>query len=224
VALWARDEAKSRAAIAQLERIAPDHHERPAIAVACDVADAASVAAALDQTVAALGRVDACIANAGMQQAKPVLELTLEDWRALMAVNLDGVFLTLQAAARKMVDQGEGGALVAVSSTSAFHGAPMNAHYAASKAAGLALVRSMAVALARHDIRVNALVPGWTATEMIRPAESNQRFVDATVRRTPVRRWAEPEEFAGIACYLCDKSQRFHTGDAVVVDGGYTVF
>ena len=221
VAVWARDERKSRDAVARLEALAPG---RPMLAVRCDVSDQASVDEALAATVEGLGRLDACVANAGMQHNKGFLDLTLDDWRRMMAVNLDGTFLTLQAAARHLVAQGEGGALVAVSSTSAIHGAPTNAHYAASKAAGLALVRSMAVALARYDIRVNAVLPGWTATDMIEPATGNQKFVDATVRRTPVRRWAEPADYAQIAAYLCDKSVGFHTGDSVVVDGGYTIF
>ena len=93
------------------------------------------------------------------------LDLELEDWHRVTSVNLDGVFLTLQAAARHMVEQG-GGSLVAVSSTSAIHGAAGNEAYGASKTALLGLVRALAVGLARHQIRVNALLPGWTKTDM----------------------------------------------------------
>jgi NAD(P)-dependent dehydrogenase (short-subunit alcohol dehydrogenase family) len=100
----------------------------------------------------------------------------------------------------------------------------MNAHYASSKTGVLGLVRSAAVALARHRIRVNALVPGWTITDLARGGYDNDRFREATVARTPVRRWAEPAEFSDIAAYLCDKTQTYHTGDAVTIDGGYTVF
>ena len=88
----------------------------------------------------------------------------------------------------------------------------------------LALVRSAAVALARYQIRVNAILPGWTKTEMAMGGYLDDRFRDATTRRTPVRRWADPDEFADVGAYLCDKSQTFHTGDSLVVDGGYTIF
>jgi NAD(P)-dependent dehydrogenase (short-subunit alcohol dehydrogenase family) len=85
-------------------------------------------------------------------------------------------------------------------------------------------MRSLAVELARHRIRCNALLPGWTDTAMLADARSYQKFVDNTVARTPVRRWATPTDFAEAAVFLADPSITFHTGDTVVVDGGYTVF
>ncbi len=78
--------------------------------------------------------------------------------------------------------------------------------------------------LARHRIRVNALLPGWTATDMLAPAAGYQKFVDATVGRTPVRRWADPSEMTAAAVYLADPRQTFHTGDELRVDGGYSIF
>jgi NAD(P)-dependent dehydrogenase (short-subunit alcohol dehydrogenase family) len=222
VAIWARDEAKSEAASAGLRKAHPDGRTFPTFP--CDVADPDSVVRALESTVGALGRVDTCVANAGTSSRAPFLDLTLEEWRRVMAVNLDGVFVTLQAAARQMVTQGEGGALVAVASTAAVHGAPVTAHYAAAKTGVLGLVRSAAVALARHRIRVNAVLPGWTVTDLARGGYDDERFRAATTSRTPVRRWAEPSEFGAVAAYLGDKAHLFHTGDAVCVDGGYTVF
>jgi NAD(P)-dependent dehydrogenase (short-subunit alcohol dehydrogenase family) len=192
--------------------------------VHCDVADPEDVDRALAATVDELGRVDACVANAGASGGAPFLELTPAQWRRVVSVNLDGAFFTMQAAARQMVAQGEGGAILVTASTSAIHGAPVTAHYAASKGGVLALMRSAAVALARHSIRVNAILPGWTKTDMAMGGYQDDRFRDATTRRTPVRRWADPDEFADIGAYLCDKRQSFHTGDSVVVDGGYTIF
>jgi NAD(P)-dependent dehydrogenase (short-subunit alcohol dehydrogenase family) len=122
-----------------------------------------------------------------------------------------------------MVEQG-GGSLVAVSSTSAIHGAAGNEAYGASKSALLGLVRALAVGLARHQIRVNALLPGWTKTDMAAAGYAWDRFREATINRTPVRRWAEPEEMGAPAVFLADPTLTFHTGDTVVVDGGYTVF
>jgi len=113
---------------------------------------------------------------------------------------------------------------VAVSSTSAIHGAPRNHAYATAKTALLGLTRSLAVELARHKIRVNAILPGWTLTEMAMPGYENERFREATTKRTPVRRWADPSEFEAVGAYLCDPSLTLHTGDQLVLDGGYTIF
>jgi NAD(P)-dependent dehydrogenase (short-subunit alcohol dehydrogenase family) len=191
----------------------------------CDVADEAAQEAAFARTIEVLGKVDSVFANAGVSGGVPsITDMTLAEWRRVMAVNLDGAFLTLRTGARHLVERGEGGALVAVSSTSAVHGAPFQPHYGASKTALLGLVRATAVGLARHRIRVNALLPGWTDTDLTAPGKANQKFVDATVGRTPVRRWADPSEFGAVAVYLADPSLTFHTGDCLTVDGGYTIY
>ena len=163
-------------------------------------------------------------ANAGVGGLSPFVDMSLAEWRRVMSVNLDGAFLTLREGARHLVERGEGGSLVAVSSVSAVHGAPRQEHYAASKTALLALVRGLAVELARHRIRCNSIMPGWTATEMLEPGMGNTKWVDAILRRTPVRRWGEPDDFGAIAAYLADPALTFHTGDSIVVDGGYSVF
>lgn len=218
--LWGRDGDKNAAAVATLEAagIAAD-------ALVCDVADPAAVTESFARSVElAGGRIDSVFANAGVGgTGTPFVDLTLDEWRQVTAVNLDGVFLTLQAGARHMVETG-GGALVAVSSTSAIHGAARNEAYGASKTGVLGLVRALAVALARHQIRVNALLPGWTLTDMAAAGYASDRFREATLARTPVRRWADPAEMGPPAVYLADPAHTFHTGDALVVDGGYTVF
>lgn len=219
VAIWARDAAKLEHAVAAIE----DHGVR-ALAVTCDVADEASVAAATATTVAELGRLDICVANAGTSGLGQLQDLTLAEWRRVMAVNLDGVFLTMRDCTRQMIEQGEGGAIVAISSVSAVHGAPANPHYAASKTALLGLVRSAAVGLARHRIRVNAVLPGWTRTELAEGGYQNDKFREATIGRTPVRRWATGGDYQALSAYLCDRSIDFHTGDSIVFDGGYSIF
>lgn len=219
VAVWGRDEAKNAAA---QERLATTG--RRVVALPCDVSDEPQVLEAFAATLDRLGRVDSMFANAGIGGRSPFVEMTLAEWRRVMAVNLDGAFLCLREAARHMVERGGGGSLVAVSSTSAIHGAPAQEHYGASKTALLGLMRGLAVELARHGVRCNSLLPGWTDTDMLAPAAGFAKFVENTVKRTPVRRWAAPEELGPAAVFLADPSLTFHTGDSVVVDGGYTVF
>jgi NAD(P)-dependent dehydrogenase (short-subunit alcohol dehydrogenase family) len=221
VMICGRNQDKLDVAAAQLSAVSDGAR---VAAVRADVAVESDVIAAVAATVERFGRLDSCVANAGISGDAAILDLSLDEWRRVMSVNLDGVFLTLREAARQMVAQGDGGALVAVSSTSSEHGAPRQAHYATSKAGILALVRSMAVALARHGIRANSLVPGWTLTELTELGYGYDKFREATIARTPVRRWGQPEDFRSVAVFLCDRRNSFHTGDEVTLDGGYTVF
>jgi NAD(P)-dependent dehydrogenase (short-subunit alcohol dehydrogenase family) len=220
VVIWGRDAAKNDAAVAALDAAGVEAH-----AFVCDVSDEAAVDAAFAASVSAAGgRIDSVFANAGRGgTGTSFVDTTLEQWRAVMATNLDGVFLTLRAAARHMIPNG-GGSLVAVSSTSAIHGAANNEAYGTSKTALLGMVRGLAVALARHQIRVNALLPGWTLTDLAAAGYASDRFRNATISRTPVRRWADPSEMGPAAVFLADPSNTFHTGDTLTVDGGYTIF
>ncbi|HEX6421210.1 MAG TPA: SDR family NAD(P)-dependent oxidoreductase [Acidimicrobiales bacterium] len=225
VAVWARDSRRTATACRHLDDLAASAGTGGrSVGITCDVSDEGQVTSAMADTLAALGKVDSLFANAGIGGAARFVDMTLAEWRRVMAVNLDGAFLTLREAARHLVDRGEGGSLVAVSSVSAIHGAPAQEHYAASKTALLALVRGLAVELARHRVRCNAILPGWTDTEMLERGRSNERFVEATIRRTPVRRWGVPSDFGALAAYLADPSLAFHTGDSIVVDGGYSIF
>lgn len=219
VAIWARNAEKSQAAIEVIAR-----HGVEAISVNCDVSDEASVATATAETVERLGRIDICVANAGTTGVGQLQDLSLEEWRRVMSVNLDGAFLTMRDCTRQMIHQGDGGVIVAISSVSAVHGASANPHYGASKTALLGLVRAAAVGLARHKIRVNAVLPGWTITDLASGGYNNDRFREATTQRTPVRRWATPEDYEELAAYLCDKSVQWHTGDQIVADGGYSIY
>lgn len=220
VAVWGRRSAKNDEAVATLTALGAT-----ARGYVCDVGDEQQIIDAMAQTVDDFGRLDGCIANAGRSgTGTPFLQMTMKEWRAIMAVNLDSVFVTLREAAKVMVEQGHGGSLAAVSSTSAIHGAAGNEAYGTSKTAINGLVRALAVGLARHQIRVNSLVPGWTKTELAEPAFANEKFRQVTTQRTPVRRWADPSEFRDVGVFLADPSLTFHTGQEVVVDGGYTIF
>ncbi|WP_419928921.1 SDR family NAD(P)-dependent oxidoreductase [Candidatus Poriferisocius sp.] len=220
VVVWGRREEKNADAVATLEDLGGE-----AAAYVCDISDEAQVIETMARSRETFGRIDGLFANAGRNgPGTAFVDTSLEDWRAVMATNLDGVFLTLREAAKVLIDQGDGGSLVAVSSTSAIHGAAGNEAYGTAKTGLNGLVRALAVALARHGIRVNSLLPGWTITELASRAYARDIFRDATIKRTPVRRWADPSEFQAVGAFLADPSQTFHTGQEVCVDGGYTVF
>jgi len=219
IAIWARDAAKNEAAVKELEGLGVR-----ALALPCDVGDEAQLASAVAETVSALGRIDVCVANAGFGFAKSTLELSLEEWRQVTRVDLDGVFLTFREVARHMVARGGGGKLIAISSIGEIFGMARQVSYAASKGGVGTLVRSLAVELARHDIQVNGVQPGWIVTDATKPLLDWQAMHDTIVHRTPARRWGKPEDVAGACVYLASDAARFHTGDTLRVDGGYSVF
>ena len=153
-----------------------------------------------------------------------MLDMTLEEFRRVQRINVEGVFLTFRAAARHMVEHGQGGSLVATASTAAIEGAARNSHYGASKGAVTSYVRALAVELARHRIRVNSILPGWIVTEMTERAVNNEKFANAVLPRIPARRWGQSNDFGGIAVYLASDAAAYTTGEQFVIDGGYTKF
>ncbi|MCH7846126.1 MAG: SDR family oxidoreductase [Acidobacteria bacterium] len=219
VCIWGRNAEKNEAAVAALAA-----HGTRVEAVVVDVADEGAVDSAFAATVERLGRVDACFANAGIIGAgSRFADVTEDEWRAVTGINLDGVFFTLRAAVRHLMDRGEGGSLVATSSLSSVLGMPRGSAYSSSKAAVSALVRSIAVEYGRYGIRANAILPGWIETDMTAGIMTDERFQSSQLGRTSLRRWGRPDDFAGIAVYLASDASRFHTGDTIVIDGGYLV-
>lgn len=219
VAIWARNAERSAEAVEEISR-----HGRRVIAVRCDITDEDSVADAMTQTVDALGPLGSMVANAGIADASPFISTPLAKWRDVLKTNLDGSFLCTREAARRFIAQGDGGSVLVVSSMVSRYGAAEQAAYAVSKTGLIGLGRTLAVELARYNVRCNVLIPGWTRTAMNEHLQADPRFVAATSARTPVRRWAEPAEFEDLATFLVDPALSFHTGNEVVVDGGYSVF
>jgi NAD(P)-dependent dehydrogenase (short-subunit alcohol dehydrogenase family) len=226
VVAWGRNPAKNAVAARAL-----DAATEGSTALLCDVSDESQVRSTFAETVERFGQVDAFFANAAVPgEAVPFIDMTLAQWRDVLDVNLDGTFLCLREAARHMVARGGGGAIVTVSSIMTFYGGAQKEHYAVTKSGAEALARALAVELAPHRIRVNSLVPGWTDTELTAPgngfiADANYDKVrEYTRRRTPVQRWASADEIGAVAAFLADPALTFHTGDSVVVDGGYTKF
>jgi NAD(P)-dependent dehydrogenase (short-subunit alcohol dehydrogenase family) len=217
VAVWGTDAAKNARAAEELGA--------GAAAFACDVADEAAVGDAMAATLERFGRVDSCFANAGTAAGgKRFTDIPLAEWQRVCRVNLDGTFLTLRAAARHMIERGGGGSLVATSSLTAIEGAPQAEHYAASKSGVLALVRSLAVELARHGIRANALMPGWVETDLNRALLRSEVGATKILPRIPLRRWGAPADLGAAAVYLASPGAGYHTGDVLVIDGGYRLF
>jgi NAD(P)-dependent dehydrogenase (short-subunit alcohol dehydrogenase family) len=222
VAIWGSNPEKTERARAQL---AAESGPARVHAFVGDIGDEAQVEASFAASVAALGRVDACFANAGvLSRGVRLLDMSLEEFRRVQRINVEGVFLTLRAAARHMVEHGQGGSLVVTSSTATIDGAARNSHYGASKGAVSSFVRALAVELARHRIRVNSIVPGWIATDMIDHSVTDTKFADAVLPRIPARRWGAIEDFGGVAVYLASDASSYVTGTELVIDGGYTKF
>jgi len=222
VSIWGTNEEKNAAALERLRAHGPKAH-----ALRCDVSDEAAVERGFADTLGALGRVDACFVNAGVsgRGATPAFaQMSTAEWRRVLGVNLDGAFFTLRAAARHMTERGDGGSLVVTASLAALEGAPRGEHYAASKGALLSVTKSLAVELARHRIRANALVPGWIDTPMTEAALHGQAFTTKVLPRVPMRRWGTGDDFGGIAVYLASDASAYHTGDVLVIDGGYALF
>ncbi len=180
-----------------------------------DMADPDSAAAAVEQ----LDRIDALVANAGTIIRKPVLEHTVEDWRRVLDVNLVSVAAMAQAAARRMLEQEAGGAIVLTASQLSFFGGMNVAAYAASKGGVAQLTKALSNELAGRGIRVNAVAPGFIETDMTADVEDwKRREVDA---RIPMGRWGTPEDVAGTVVWLLSDDARYVTGAVVPVDGGY---
>jgi NAD(P)-dependent dehydrogenase (short-subunit alcohol dehydrogenase family) len=193
-----------------------------------DVGDEAAVVAETAHALATFGRLDFVAANAGVGGGAPFDEMTTEAWHRVTRINLDSVFWTFREAAKHMIarakDGDPGGSLLVTSSTSAIHGAPRNQAYASTKAGVQAMIRGLAVEYARYGIRANAVLPGWIRSDMTARAQAWDKFNDQVIGRVPMRRWGDPEDFSGLAVYLASDASRFHTGDSMVIDGGYTIY
>lgn len=189
-----------------------------------DVAGAAAATGWIGRTVDELGCPDVLVNNAGIMVRKPFLELPLEDFDRVLAVNLRGAFICAQAVARHMAERGEGGAIVNISSTRAFMSEPDTEGYTASKGGLFALTHGMAISLAPHRIRVNCISPGWIETRdwQYSPHAEQPEHSEADRQQHPVGRVGKPEDIAE-ACFYLTESAGFMTGQNIIIDGGMSV-
>ncbi len=221
VSIWGTNPDKNAVAITELQAINPS-----ASVIQCDVSSEEQVEESMAAVIERYGRIDACFPNAGVggSNTKPFHEHSNEDWFSVIDVNLHGVFFTLRAATRQMVAQGEGGTLALTSSGTAIQGSPKGQAYASTKGAMIAMMMGLSVEMARYKITANAIIPGWVETAMTEGAFGYQKFVDNVIPRIPMRRWGQPDDFGAIAVYLMSDASRWHTGDVIKIDGGFSIF
>jgi len=184
-----------------------------------DVTDRASVTAMVAAVVARYGQLDVAVSNAGIMDRMPFLEMTDDFWNKVIGLNLSGAFMCGQESARQMVSQGGGGRIVFVASNSGLFGGRGRAAYGASKAGLMNLTQSMAIELAEHNIRVNAVGPGPTKTR----DDQGEVPPPSVMARMPMARFGDPQEVAAVAAFLAAEESSFVTGHTYFADGGYTV-
>ncbi|ONF72323.1 acetoin reductase [Amycolatopsis keratiniphila] len=216
---------------AELEAVAKEIREtgRRSAAITADVSDPASVTAMVGETAAALGSLDVMVANAGIAQVLPLLEVTPEDWDRMMAVNARGMFLCYQAAAKQMIEQGNGGKIIGAASIVAHRPFALLGHYSASKWAVRGLTQAAAMEWARHGITVNAYCPGIVGTAMwdlideklaesegIRKGQAIEKYSNLI----HLGRVSVPEDVAAYVSYLASPDSDYMTGQSVMIDGG----
>ena len=191
-----------------------------AIGVAADISNHEQVNALIQQTLAAFGKLDIFVNNAGIEKKFAFVDYPLEEWQKIVAVNLTGAFLCSQAAARQMIAQGRGGRIINISSIHEDLAFPLNAPYSATKGGIRMLMRTIAVELAPHQITVNNIGPGAIYTPIDKDVEIDARLNDQILAEIPLGRWGKPEEVAQLAVYLASDDGAYMTGSTHFIDGG----
>lgn len=217
VVLAARRVERCRETAAKIES-----QGKRALALALDVRDAHSVAATLSTAESKLGPIAILVNNAGVAVTKPLLEYEEKDWDYVVDTNLKGAWLVAQETARRMVRAGKGGSIINIASLLAFRVAKQLAAYSSAKAGLVHLTRAMAVELAPHGIRVNAIAPGYIETDMNRAffhTEAGQKML----KRLPQRRLGKPSELDGALLLLASEASSYINGSVITIDGGHSV-
>ncbi|GAA3652186.1 SDR family oxidoreductase [Microbacterium marinilacus] len=218
VVLHGRDEAALAAARARLEDAAPGS---VADAVRFDVTDSAAVEAGVAAVIAAHGVPDVLVNNAGIQRRAPIAEFDPADWDAVIASNLSSAFYVSRFVTPGMIERGSG-KVINIASVQSKLARQTIAPYSASKGGVALLTQGMAADLARHNVQVNAISPGYFATEMNRALVEDEAFNAWLVNRTPAHRWGDFRELSGTLLYLASDASSFVSGQNIFVDGGMT--
>ena len=191
------------------------------VVIECDVTDPELTSRAVDEAAGILGGIDIAVCNAGIIALNSLLDMPLEEFQSIQDTNVNGVFLTAQAAAKAMVVQQRAGTIITTASMSGhiINTPQQVGHYCASKAAVIHLTKAMAVEFAPYNIRVNSVSPGYILTELVEPYAEYHALWEPKI---PLGRLGRPEELVGIYVYLASDASSYMTGSDIVIDGGYT--
>ncbi len=217
VALAARNEAR----LAETAEMVRQTGGQACVAVT-DVTQAEQVEEMVKTTLRHFGRLDVLVNNAGALLLKPLMDMDAQDWHRLLGTNLTSMFLCCQQVGQHLIAQRQG-AIVNIASHWGLIGVSQTAAYSASKSGVMGFTRALAVEWARHNITVNAVAPGFTATEMTEEARNDERMRDFLLRQVPLRRFGEVDEVAQLVAYLSSDAARFIMGQTIVMDGGQTI-
>ncbi len=216
--------AEGGGAVVVLDKLTPQKPRAGVRSLLTDVSDPESVAAAFTSIDNEEGAVDVLVNNAGIQRVGLTGQLPYDDWAAVIGTHLTGMFLCCSQAVPRMIEQGRGGAIVSIASTAGFVGLPGRGPYCAAKAGIMGLTRAISLEGAPARIRVNAVAPGFTRTEMIQQGLDNGSLREAwMLERVPLKRLADPAEIARVVCFLASDDAAYITGQTIVVDGGWTI-
>ena len=216
VAVSARRESEGRQTVQIIEETGGE-----AIFVRADVAVEADCQRTVERTLEAFGRLDCAFNNAGTSGRGGTVDTELEDWNRVIAVNLTGVLASMKYQIPPMIEQG-GGAIVNNASVLGLVGVAGATSYVASKHGVVGLTKSAALEFAPQKVRVNAVCPGFTLTEMTRATLTDPERLAKALEKEPLGRYAEPEEIAASVLWLCSEASSFVTGQAIAVDGGWS--
>ena len=209
------DDEKGQAATEEIRKSGGD-----AIYIHTDASSEGEINNLIAKSVEAYGKIDCVVPNAGVVHLCDYLDLVVEDFDRVMNINLRGVFLTGQAAARQMVAQGHGGTIINMSSVNSVLAIPNTTSYAVSKGGVSQLTKIMALALVDYDIRVNAIGPGTIKTDVMRAVATNKEVMHKMMSRTPMGRAGETREVARVAVFLASDDSSYITGQTIFPDGG----
>jgi 2-deoxy-D-gluconate 3-dehydrogenase len=198
-----------------------EHFGRRCETVPVDLSQKESVDQIVSKAISSLGAIDILVNNAGIIRRAPLLEFKEKDWDDVMNINIRTLFFLCQAAAREMIRQGKGGKIINVASLLSFQGGILVPSYTASKSAVMGLTRLLANELAPHKINVNAIAPGYMATDNTAALQADPVRSKAILDRIPAARWGQPEDLQGAVVFLASKASAYMSGYTIAVDGGW---